>query len=691
MITLLRAAGAAAMQGASRRTGSALARALDRIVSPGNLFPSFMWRGSGGTGAVITSGQTDPGGGAGASSAEDDSITAVARCEMGLVPAPYASGSPVEIEFAVKKDLTATHFADFRLEYTGGATHRLALRPDTGQFAVNAGTWEGIEITDAGTWWLVRLRHAGEVGPTSVRFSMYPALGFTSEFPTQNVTATGTTVVYGAKVSDPRLTDLATQIVGMFAAANFPARFVGLIRGESDVSLADGKVETLLDRSGGDKHATQATGTARPTYSATAINGLPGITLDGGDYLVTPDIDLSGATAAVLMILMSDADTAGKIPVEWGTTGSVSTAGGIAIITNDGGAGGLSAYGRRNSAASSARSAASYPMTSPAVVTATWDLALASDETEIRHGGVNVTLTRPGSGNNTGTLGSAKLSIGARDGGTSGMTGAIGAVILAAGETAIPVSTVAYVEAMLAASKTWSPTNDPLALLWWDPTDVVGAVAAWVDRISGVSAVQAVATCQPIASATAIGGAYPGVTGDGSDDALAAAGAGAVLDGLAQLTLVAAMVDTGTDTYVPLEYGPNAQGTTGSVGVFRNLGTRINAVASGGAFRTQRRCAESLDAVKVVSIGYDLSQAGEGAVTFIRVNGIAQSLATDNTFSTAGTLANRSLHLFARTATTLHWPGTFGHIVFRGSVDQDEVLVQHERFVGAQAGITLTG
>src|SRR5690606_8481992 len=136
--------------------------------------------------------------------------------------------------------------------------------------------------------------------------------------------------------------------------------------------------------SGGD--ATQATGTARPAYNATASNGLPVSTLDGGDYLVTPGIDLSGATAAVLMILISDADTAGKIPVEWGTTGSVSTAGGIAIITNDGGAGGLGAYGRRDASASIARSAASYPMTSPAVVTGTWDLALETNETEIRHG-----------------------------------------------------------------------------------------------------------------------------------------------------------------------------------------------------------------------------------------------------------------------------------------------------------------
>lgn len=237
----------------------------------------------------------------------------------------------------------------------------------------------------------------------------------------------------------------------------------------------------------------------------------------------------------------------------------------------------------------------------------------------------------------------------------------------------------------------FTPASDPLALLWWDPSAVSGPVSAWVDEINGVSATQATGGKQPTASETAIGNAYPGVTGDGTDDALVASGAGAVLDGLAQLTLVAAMVDDpqSTDVTSPIEYSSNPQGTVGAFGVFVNLNSRINAVASGGAFRTQRRCTESLDTVKVVSIGYDLSQAGEGAVTFIRVNGIAQTLATDNTLSTAGTLASHSLYLFARGGSSFYWPGTFGHIVIRASVAEDATLAQHEAFVAAAAGITL--
>lgn len=202
MLSLLKVAEAGVMQGARRRAGSPLARALDRLAAPGNLFPALTWRGSGGTGAVVTPGQADPAGGSGAYSAEDASGSAFARAEMGLVPAPYASGHPVEIEFFAKKDLAATHFADFRLEYTGGTTHRFELRLDTGAYAVNVGTWERIEVTDAGDWWLVRLRQPGETGPTSLRFALYPALGLVSGFPAQNVAAEGTTTVYGAKVEE---------------------------------------------------------------------------------------------------------------------------------------------------------------------------------------------------------------------------------------------------------------------------------------------------------------------------------------------------------------------------------------------------------------------------------------------------------------------------------------------------------
>lgn len=252
-----------------------------------------------------------------------------------------------------------------------------------------------------------------------------------------------------------RSRDLATRFVARLGAASVSTFFLGLSRGTFDYTLDGSAVVTWLDRSGRGNHATQSTSTARPTYSATAVNSRPGMTLGGDDWLITGNINLSPSSAAALLLLFQDSDTAAKIPAEWGTVAGTSSAGGIALITNDAGGGYLIGYGRRNAAANSARSSNTYPMTTPAVVTVTWDLAL-STETEIRHGGSNVTSTRPSTGNNTGTLGSAKLAIGARDTGAAPITGAIAACALVAHTGAwsgAALTALADGEAMLAAQQ----------------------------------------------------------------------------------------------------------------------------------------------------------------------------------------------------------------------------------------------
>lgn len=247
---------------------------------------------------------------------------------------------------------------------------------------------------------------------------------------------------------------LETRFVSRLAAAGVSTFFLGLSRGESDFSLVGSAVATWLDRSGRGNHATQSTSTARPAYSATAVNSRPGMTLDGGDWLLTGDINLAPNTAVALLVLASDSDTAARFLAEWGTTASTSVAGGITLITNDAGAGYLITNGRRDAVVASARSTNAYPLITPAVVTGTWDLALSSNEAEIRHGGSNVTNARPGVGNNTGTLGSAKLAIGARDTGIAPMTGAIAACALVAHAGAwsgAALAALADGEAMLAA------------------------------------------------------------------------------------------------------------------------------------------------------------------------------------------------------------------------------------------------
>ena len=245
--------------------------------------------------------------------------------------------------------------------------------------------------------------------------------------------------------------DLAAQIIAQFGAASWVTPFIGLLRKSSDVSLVGSAIASLLDRSGNGKHATQATSTARPTYSATAINSRPGMTLDSGDLLVTPSIDLSPYTAAALMVLCQDTDTAARVIAEF-SPNAASNVGGFYLTSNE--VAGTLRFLANGGALSSAQSTAE-TMASPKVVTGTIDLALAANEAEIRVAGANATASRPHAGNGS-ALGNYSLNIGARSGPTSGMTGAIGAVVLAAGTGPISgavLTAIANVEALLAADK----------------------------------------------------------------------------------------------------------------------------------------------------------------------------------------------------------------------------------------------
>lgn len=245
--------------------------------------------------------------------------------------------------------------------------------------------------------------------------------------------------------------DLADQIIAEYAAVSWAPQVIGLIRRPSDLSLVGSAVATLVDHSGNAKHATQATGTSRPTYSATAINSRPGMTLDGGDVLVTPSINLSAYTAAALSLVFLDTDTAARVVAEF-SPNAASNVGGFYLTNNE--VAGTLRFLANGGALSSAQSTAE-TMASPKVVTGTIDLALAANEAEIRVAGANATASRPHAGNGS-ALGNYSLYIGARSGPASGMTGAIGAVVLAAGTGPISggvLTAIANVEALLAADK----------------------------------------------------------------------------------------------------------------------------------------------------------------------------------------------------------------------------------------------
>lgn len=236
----------------------------------------------------------------------------------------------------------------------------------------------------------------------------------------------------------------------------------------------------------------------------------------------------------------------------------------------------------------------------------------------------------------------------------------------------------------------FTPEADPLALLWWDPTTVSGAVSSWTDKIAGVAASQATATKQPAQSSTAIGGAYPGVTGDGND-VLEAAGAGAILSGKTTLTLVCAMLDAdaGSTTRFCLELTTSYTANDGGFALGTNpaVATAVFGGVRGTVNFTARRVTEGLATVKVVSVGYDYATAGANAIKFIRVNGVAQAMTSIGTSSAAGAAANATLHLFGRGSTpTNAWPGTFGDIVIRNSIAEDATLEAHEDFIAARCG-----
>lgn len=246
--------------------------------------------------------------------------------------------------------------------------------------------------------------------------------------------------------------DLAAQIIAVAAAEGITA--IGWpIRGESDVTLVSvTHVAAVLHRGAGGSDAAQSADAARPTYSATAVNGLPGMTLDGGDALVTGAIDSGAATAYALLVLMSDSDTAARFPMSFG---DITSGAGLAVKTNNA-AGGIGAQALAGGATSRAESAASYPLASPALITATLDTGLSVDCTEIRHNGVNVTSTRPVNGNPTGSIGSAVATIGARQGPANNITGAIGDAWLlwhSGAWSGAKLTALAEIEALILAAK----------------------------------------------------------------------------------------------------------------------------------------------------------------------------------------------------------------------------------------------
>jgi hypothetical protein len=312
---------------------------------------------------------------------------------------------------------------------------------------------------DAGGTVFATLAVAGKVTDTGAAFSQGPVFApFGPGRPTNTAPSSlgGHTLRVGWAYSATEyilhvgegVAGLAEKIVALFAAVGWDVHFLGLGRSVEDFALSAGDVTTWYDRSGNGNDAVQATPVNMPTYSATALNNLPGMVFTGNEWVLSADIDGAGYTACILTCLFRDTDVGIRYPCEWGRVAaghrgidmSVNPVlNAVKIESFNTGIGG-----------SAAQTAAIYSMTDPAAVTGTWDAALATDQMEIRHGGAGATDSRPSNSNLLMVNLPYPVSWGARYNGTSRIVGAISVGILALGSTAIPVATVAAVEALIA-------------------------------------------------------------------------------------------------------------------------------------------------------------------------------------------------------------------------------------------------
>lgn len=238
---------------------------------------------------------------------------------------------------------------------------------------------------------------------------------------------------------------LEDAITILYTAASWVAVQIFLARADALTDAGGGKVSVWANL-GTLSDGTQGVDASRPVYSATGLDGAPGLGFAGTQLLQTDVFDLSAYTAAAWTVFADP--TAGALGYMVGTDPGAGTIGLLSdnstnnrfVTEAAGNVGGARAATSNGSFVSTAVSR-----------TATIDFALSTNEAEIRINGANATAARPQNNNNSSTLSATRAPVlGARGDGTTGFTGSIGAVVLAVGTTAVPVSTVALVEGLLA-------------------------------------------------------------------------------------------------------------------------------------------------------------------------------------------------------------------------------------------------
>jgi hypothetical protein len=103
----------------------------------------------------------------------------------------------------------------------------------------------------------------------------------------------------------------------------------------STITLNGATVSQWADKSGNGRNAAQATATNQPTYTATAINGKPGIKFDGtNDIMLLPDGTIPAGDSSYSMFVAIKWDaTSPQFVVGAGTSAGVGTANYLAAIS----------------------------------------------------------------------------------------------------------------------------------------------------------------------------------------------------------------------------------------------------------------------------------------------------------------------------------------------------------------------
>ena len=216
------------------------------------------------------------------------------------------------------------------------------------------------------------------------------------------------------------------------------------------------------------------------------------------------------------------------------------------------------------------------------------------------------------------------------------------------------------------------------------PYLVAGQVVSWTSRDNKYTLTDGgVAARRPTYSATGLGGAYPGVTGDGVDD---------YLDSLTSLDwagtggcFFANMIDTTGAISVVFESGVGS--SAGSASVFVNNAAN-NVEAACAAPLAVYGGPDALASARSVVVRYDRAQT-LASVFDIRSDGATLALSPVIAATATGNFAPQTFGVFRRSGGTFPWAGNLGDWGVIPTRPSDADAARLTSWLAARRGVVL--